>query len=136
MVGPRKNNNDNDSLENKVQTLYDSTSRVDERVKILLENLEKLDTKFEKIIDKHIELQTKIILFEEKMETISETFDNLIESIEQLETGHEDLYHYKEGAETQFKSIFSLICNVGKVVYNVSLPIIIGYILYMTGLPK
>ena len=65
MVAPKKNISDDGDLEKKVQTLYDSTSRVDERVKILLENLEKLDAKFEKIIDKHIDLQTKIILFED-----------------------------------------------------------------------
>ena len=66
MVAPKKNISDDGDLEKKVQTLYDSTSRVDERVKILLENLEKLDAKFEKIIDKHIDLQTKIILFVEE----------------------------------------------------------------------
>ena len=42
MVVARKNNSDDDNLEKKVQNLYDSTSRVDERVKIMLENQEKL----------------------------------------------------------------------------------------------
>ena len=136
MATTRKNSPDEDDLEKKVQNLYDSTSRVDERVKMLLENLEKLDIKFEKIIDKHIDLQTKIILFEDKIEKISESMDDVYDRIEYLEKGHNDLYRYKTGAESQVKNAFSMFYNIGVTLYNIALPIVIGYILYAIGLPK
>lgn len=136
MVTPRKNNSDEDGLDKKVQSLYDSTSRVDERVKILLESMEKLDTKLEKIIDKQLELQTKIILFEEKLNQISDNVDDFADRIEDLEKGHNDLYTYKMGAESQVKNVFTMIYNAGVTVYNIALPIVIGYILYAIGLPK
>ena len=94
MVVARKNNSDDDNLEKKVQNLYDSTSRVDERVKIMLENQEKLDTKFERIIDKHIEIQTKIILMEEKLKKFSDNINEIVDRMDDLENSHEDLYKY------------------------------------------
>jgi len=136
MATSRKNNVDDDDLEKKVQNLYDSTSRVDERVKILLENLEKIDTKFEKIIEKHIDMQTKIILFDDKIDKLSENIDDMYERIEDLEKGHNDLYRYKAGAESQVKNILGTIYNAGVTVYKIALPVIIGYLLYAMGLPK
>ena len=49
MVNARKLTAD-EELESRVKILYDMTSRIDERVKILLENQEKIYDKFEKII--------------------------------------------------------------------------------------
>ena len=103
---------------------------------MLLENLEKLDTKFEKIIEKHIDMQTKIILFDDKIEKLSDSIDEMYEKIEYLEKGHYDLYKYKIGAESQVKNILGTIYNVGATVYKIALPVIVGYILYAIGLPK
>jgi chromosome segregation ATPase len=136
MVVARKNNSDDDNLEKKVQNLYDSTSRVDERVKIMLENQEKLDTKFEKIIDKHIEIQTKIILMEEKLKKFSDNINDIVERMDDLENSHEDLYKYKIGTESQVKNIFTLLYNTWIAIYNIVVPVTIGYILYAIGIQK
>jgi chromosome segregation ATPase len=136
MVVARKNNSDDDNLEKKVQNLYDSTSRVDERVKIMLENQEKLDTKFEKIIDKHIEIQTKIILMEEKLKKFSDNINDIVERMDDLENSHEDLYKYKIGTESQVKNIFTLLYNTWIAIYNIAVPVTIGYILYAIGIQQ
>jgi mRNA-degrading endonuclease RelE of RelBE toxin-antitoxin system len=136
MVTGKKNNPDDDNLEKKVQILYDSTSRVDERVKIMLENQDKLDNKFEKIIDKHIELHTKIILFEDKLEKLVDNIDNILDRIYNLENGHEYLYKCKIGAESNVKNMFTLLYNGWITIYNIVLPITVGYILYAIGIQK
>ena len=60
----------------------------------------------------------------------------MYERIEDLEKGHNDLYRYKAGAESQVKNILSTIYNAGLTVYKIALPVIIGYLLYAMGLPK
>jgi predicted nuclease with TOPRIM domain len=128
MVAARKNNPE-DSLESKVEILCDSTSRVDERVKMLLENQEKLDAKFEKIIDKHISIQTKMLIIEERMTKIVESIEDTTDRMNEVEKKQNDLYQFKVGTEFHFKNIFSL-------AYNIGLSVAVGYILYRMGWQK
>ena len=123
-------------MDKKVQSLYDSTSRVDERVKILLENLDKLDTKFEKIIEKHMEMQTKIFLFEDKIKKFGENFDDITERIGNIEKNHLNLFSYNQGAESELKNTLKIIYSISMTIYNIALPVVVGYILYSIGISK
>ena len=62
MANNRKISTDDDDNESRVKVLYDLTSRIDERVKMLLENQEKIYEKFEKIIEKRINIIKIIFL--------------------------------------------------------------------------
>jgi chromosome segregation ATPase len=105
------------------------TSRIDERVKILLENQEKIYDKFEKIIEKNIEMQTKIMIFENKFEEIDASIEEVNDRAFDLEASLHDLKRFKSGTENQIK-------NIAVIIYNISIPVLIGYILYILGVKQ
>ena len=128
MVNARKLTAD-EELESRVKILYVMTSRIDERVKILLENQEKIYDKFEKIIEKNIEMQTKIMIFENKFEEIDASIEEVNDRAFDLETFIHDLKRFKSGTENQIK-------NIAVIIYNISIPVLIGYILYILGVKQ
>jgi diaminopimelate epimerase len=66
MTPPRKNLSED--LDAQIKTTHDLATRIDERVKLLVENHDKIESKLERFLDKQIDIVSKVIINEQNIE--------------------------------------------------------------------
>jgi DNA repair exonuclease SbcCD ATPase subunit len=122
MTPPRKNLSED--LDAQIKTTHDLATRIDERVKLLVENHDKIESKLERFLDKQIDIVSKVIINEQNIEYIEDAMSKIDERISDIEQNHLLLDNFKKGTESTFK-------NIGKHLVNIILTVLIGYILYV-----
>jgi len=122
MTPPRKNSSED--LDSQIKTTHDLATRIDERVKLLVENHDKIESKLEKFLDKQIDIVSKVIINEQNIEYVEESISKMDDRISDMEESHLLLNNFKKGTESTFK-------NIGKHLVNIVLTILVGYILYV-----
>jgi DNA repair exonuclease SbcCD ATPase subunit len=122
MTPPRKNLSED--LDAQIKTTHDLATRIDERVKLLVENHDKIESKLERFLDKQIDIVSKVIINEQNIEYMEDSMSKIDERISDIEQNHLLLDNFKKGTESTFK-------NIGKHLVNIVLTVLIGYILYV-----
>ncbi len=122
MTPPRKNTSE--ELDAKIKTTNDLATRIDERVRSLIENQDKVEAKLERFLEKQIEVMSKVLINEQNIEDLHDTIDDIDTRLCQIEEGHVLLNSFRKGTESTFK-------NMGNYFINFVMAILIGYILYI-----
>ena len=133
---PLKENSGSDQfflkVTDSIQLMVDLTSRIDERVKILSENQNDLESKNEKIIESFHNLQNRLTIIETK------EFPSIINS---LENKNKDLEHKVKDLENKIEKILhkqgtseSRVSFVFDAIWKMVLMCITGYILFKLGI--
>jgi DNA repair exonuclease SbcCD ATPase subunit len=122
MTPPRKNIGED--FDAKIKITHDLATRIDERVKHLVENHEKIEAKIERFLDKQIEIMSKVLINEQNIDDIDETVKNIDKRVGEIEESHLLLDNFKRGTERTMK-------NAGNYFINFIMAVLIGYILYI-----
>jgi DNA repair exonuclease SbcCD ATPase subunit len=82
MTPPRKNLSED--LDAQIKTTHDLATRIDERVKLLVENHDKIESKLERFLDKQIDIVSKVIINEQNIEYIEDSMSKMDERISDI----------------------------------------------------
>ena len=118
-----------DDLEEKVTNLHDLATRIDERVKILIENQGKIETKLENFLEKQIEMVSRMLIFDTRIQNCEDTYDDFNKRLLLIEQSHGSLQEYRKNNEWTWTTVISY------VVQGV-MAILVGGILYYLKMEK
>jgi archaellum component FlaC len=115
-------------LSESVKLVFDLTSRIDERVKILMEKQNELDRNFQRIMDGLSSLSTRVSIVESKSnEDLKEQVEELEKRVHDLEMKNEVLNVFKSGTENRWNHIID-------AAWKVIVGIAVAYIVFKTGI--
>lgn len=130
-----------------IQGLLDITSRVDERVKLMMQKQEILEAKIDKSIHYYNELKTKVSILESKElpEQLSENIDKLREDVRDMQLKMQTMDAHQDksthGLELRLQKLEDVVTRRentwGKIVDNffkVGFIILASYVLYKMGI--
>jgi len=115
-----------------IKSVFELSTRIDERVQLMMKKQEDLDRKIELQITHGNSLSNRISLLESNdsrkdMESVREAIDELQESIHKLELQVQEVQGESGRSEDRWKGIFSFI---GQIVWV----LLAAYMLYRLGL--
>lgn len=116
------------SLVNDIKLVLDITSRVDERVKIIAESQQQMNTRLNHFIDEHNTLASRVTVLESKnINKIYDTVQDLEEKVVTLKSRIGNLEEHKQSILDKSKQILGF-------VYQAIFIIAVCYILYKLGI--
>jgi len=118
-----------------IKAVFDLTARVDERVKMLIEKQNQIDTKIEGLSIHHTDLVTKVGILESRnekefKEQIARFEDSVKEAENTLKEIDQRLYHVEKSSHTsenRWKSVYTFIRDTAWVL-------LVCYLLYKLNL--
>jgi chromosome segregation ATPase len=134
-----------------INHVLDLSSRIDERVKMLIEKSNDFSAKLEVITTNYSNLIQRIVVLEscldyedfsklEKnydslerkmllLDSFSKDLESLSHRIDKFEAGHADLQHFKKNTESNIKTLFDTI-------YKILITLGMAYVMYKLGLKE
>lgn len=113
----------NEQFLDSINRIFDITSRVDERVKFLIEQHASTNERINKMVEKQELLSQRVSLLE------SNNNKKLAEDISELKIKMSNLEIYKDLNNNKWKL-------VADIIFKISIPILIGLFLYYMGIPQ
>lgn len=128
-----------------IQLVFDLTSRIDERVKMLIERQNELDAKIEKLFDAHQVLLNRLSIIEAKeYPQLKEDLMHVKQSIPRIQKNEDDLSDAESRVNALETKIEILTARLGNhdnrwllafdAIWKIGLMVIAGYILFKLGL--
>lgn len=111
-----------------IKSVFDITSRIDERVKIIMEKQTDFDRKIVQMMDSINSINSRVTILEAKDEkTIKESLEKVVYKTHELEKKLEIMQLKTEGSEGKWRQIMGFVAQV-------SVAIITAYIAYKLGI--
>lgn len=118
-----------------IQLVFDLTSRIDERVKMLIQKQTDLEGKFDRLLDSHQIQMSRLSILEHNSGQNDSKKDHENTKIEELKTKMQNIEIKMEMAALKSGASDSRWLQIFDAFWKIVLMVTAGYILYKLGLP-
>jgi len=111
-----KTSQDYAEVSQSIKSIFDLTSRIDERVKLIMRKQDQMEEKLDERLANIHELEGRLRLVESNKEDIEKEVESLRDTVHNMELGLQAVEIQTEGHEGKWKTIISFAVQIAWVI--------------------